>query len=119
MRDGLLEIWQLETEEEMASFVQLAAELDDGEAMTCALAIHRGADVATDDRKALRVLGSGQQQQVRVRTTAELIRTWADSCQLDRASLRQVLMGVRERARFAPGRHDALQRWWATVVRGL
>lgn len=42
--------------EEEETYVNLALQLDDGEAATGALAIHRGAVVATDDRKAIRIL---------------------------------------------------------------
>lgn len=114
--DGLLQILHLETDNEAASFVQFAAELDDGEAMTCALAVHRGAAVATDDRKALKVLGA-RAPGVRVYTTAELIKSWAESEQVAESDLKRVLADVRERARFAPGKHDRLQAWWETIVR--
>lgn len=114
---GLLELWQVKTEDEVLSFIQFAAQLDDGEAMTCALAVHRGAAVATDDRKALRLL-QARAPQVAVRTTASLIKTWAESCQVGDPDLRQVLADVRARARFAPGKHDALQGWWEAKLRG-
>src|SRR5712692_6705387 len=42
---GLLEVLCVETADEAASYIGFAAELDDGEAMTCALALHRGAEV--------------------------------------------------------------------------
>ncbi|HEX4959298.1 MAG TPA: hypothetical protein VF173_00570 [Thermoanaerobaculia bacterium] len=55
---GLLAKAQLDTEAEMSLFVRFAADLGDGEAATCALAVSRQGIVATDDRKAIRLLGS-------------------------------------------------------------
>src|SRR5436305_9461663 len=52
-----LALLDLATEDEVAGFVRFAAELDDGEASVCALAVVGHGTVATDDRKALRVLG--------------------------------------------------------------
>src|SRR3954470_290959 len=104
---GLLEELPVETADEAASYVGFAAQLDDGEAMTCALALHRGAILATDDRKALRLLAS-QAPRISVRSTAQLLKEWADGAQVASAELRTVLTDVRQRARFAPGRHDAL-----------
>ncbi|CCF83768.1 hypothetical protein [Nitrolancea hollandica] len=112
---GLLEVLQVENDDEAASFVSFAAELDDGEAMTCALALHRTMVVATDDRKATRLCGL-LNPPLSVQTTAAMIRSWADARQIPHESLRQVLSDVRERARFAPGRHDPLHAWWHAVL---
>lgn len=114
---GSLAVHAVETPEEAASYVRFAAELDDGEAMTCALALHRRAVVATDDRKALRVLAA-QAPQIGVRSTAQLLREWADYSNLAPTELRTVLTDVRQRARFAPGRHDPLHAWWEAALRG-
>jgi predicted nucleic acid-binding protein len=112
---GLLEVLTVETAEEAASYVGFAAELDDGEAMTCALALHRGAAVATDDRKALRLLAS-RAPQIRVRSTTQLIKEWAEGAHVLPGELRNVLIDVRQRARFAPGRHDPLHAWWDAAM---
>lgn len=114
---GLLEVLTLETEAESASFVTFAAELDDGEAMTCALALHRGWVVGTDDRKAQRVCGAGQPP-LAVCTSPALLKAWAEVRQIAGAALRRVLLDVRERARFAPGKHDPLQAWWDVALHG-
>ena len=53
---GLIQVITLDNEAEAITFIDLASEMDDGEAMTCALAMHRECDVATDNRKARRVL---------------------------------------------------------------
>ena len=115
IRAGLLDILSLETDVEKASYVRFAAELDDGEAMTCALAMHREAAVATDDRKAIRVLSSAATH-VRVHTTVSLLKWWAEIEQPAEATLKRALTDVQERANFVPGRHDALLPWWKAVL---
>lgn len=115
IEEGLLEVLRVETEEEAASFVSFAAQLDDGEAMTCALALHRGGVVGTDDRKARRVC-SMQSPPLDTRTTTTVLKAWAESERIAGADLRQVLVLIRERARFVPGKHDPLQGWWEAAL---
>ena len=54
---GLIEIISDPTEEEAALYFDLSLELGDGEAMTGAVAYHRGYGVVSDDIKATRLLG--------------------------------------------------------------
>ena len=115
IRAGILDILSLETEVEKANFVRFAGELDDGEAMTCALAVQREAAVATDDRKAIRVLRS-RAPHVRVHTTVSLLKWWVEIKQPAEATLKSVLTDVQERANFVPGRHDALLPWWRDAL---
>ncbi|MFM6173494.1 MAG: hypothetical protein ACKPB4_15450, partial [Sphaerospermopsis kisseleviana] len=54
MTQGLLLLVDFESELEEETFVNYAFELgDDGESATCAIAIHRGWAIATDDKKAV------------------------------------------------------------------
>jgi hypothetical protein len=52
---GLLVALTAVSEAELLTYIDLLLEMGDGEAMTGAVAIHRGLTVVTDDRKALRV----------------------------------------------------------------
>ena len=72
---GLLVVVRLETAGEEAHFVELAANLDDGEAMTGSIARNRSHAVAIDDRKARRVLGEWAPG-VRLVSTLELMQQW-------------------------------------------
>ncbi len=116
--EGLLSVLTIETEQEAAAFVGFATQLDDGEAMTCALARERGMAVATDDRKAQRVL-QALAPPIPVLSTAALIKEWADSTGVEPDRLREILTAIRERAQFVPGRHDPLQTWWETAANSL
>lgn len=107
---GVLTVLPLEAAE-LVDYVNFAAELDDGEAMTCAIALHRGGAVATDDRKARRVL-TRDATHLRLLSTLDLVRDWAQQQQIASATLRAVLANIRDRASYIPGRNHALRSWW-------
>ncbi|MGI8554362.1 MAG: hypothetical protein ACR2PL_26785 [Dehalococcoidia bacterium] len=113
---GFLRVLRLEVDEEFTSFVRFAADLDDGEAMTCAVAVHRGAMIATDDRKTLRIL-AGRAPHTEVYTTARLIKHWADAHSIVGPELKPVLLDIQERTHFFPGRHEPLREWWEAQIR--
>ena len=110
---GILAVIDTDDEEELQTFVDLAVSLDDGEAMSAALAIHRGYVLVTDDRKAERLLGS----RVQLRATLDLVKVWAEAAQIDDGSLRSVLAGIYERGYQPPGRHP-LKQWWDEILTG-
>ena len=113
--DGLLRIVDLMTEAETATFVDLTTKIEDGEANTCALALHRGYVIATDERKVLNLIRNSMPS-VQTRATTEIIKMWADVTRVSNQRLRDVLMNVRSCARFAPNPQDPLHHWWHTVV---
>lgn len=110
---GALTVIGATDEEELLTYINLTQELDDGEAMTAALAIHRGYTVVTDDRKAARVLA---RQTVPLRTTLDLVRTWADHQAVSAEVLRVVLTDLRERGNYYPARSHPLRSWWDTAL---
>ncbi|MCC6630170.1 MAG: hypothetical protein IT340_22550 [Chloroflexi bacterium] len=108
---GWLELASLH-DTEAETFVNLAAVLGgDGEAATAAIAIHRGWAMATDDRRATTVLGR-LVPQLRLITTPELLRHWAQIEAVSPEVLRQVLSNVRTRARYEPRGLHPLRGWW-------
>ncbi|MSP14509.1 MAG: hypothetical protein EXR62_16335 [Chloroflexi bacterium] len=115
IRAGWLQVLPWGNDQEKATFVIFAAELDDGEAMTCALAFHREAIVATDDRKTRRVL-QARAPHIPVVTTTELVKQWADLRTTTQPFLRQVWVDIRDRARFVPGRADPWYAWWDNIL---
>jgi len=111
VEQGLIEVLRPTTDTEEEAFVDLALQLDDGEAMTGALAMHRGALVATDDRKAIRIL-TGRTPPVEIRRTSELVRAWTEACNVPPAHVRRVLGDIQDRASFHPPGDDPLREWW-------
>jgi len=112
---GLLEVLTPETDAETDDFVAFAALLDDGEAMTAALAMHRGAAIATDDRKARREISS-RAPHITLLSTAELLYAWSRDAAVAPAILRQALRNVTSRAHFVPARQDLLRAWWDSAT---
>jgi hypothetical protein len=96
--------------EELASFVQFARIVDDGEASTLAAAIHRNLPVATDDRRGQRL---AQELNVPVKTTAALMRAWATVGSAEPPAVTEALQAIRRRAHFFPARDDPDHAWWS------
>jgi predicted nucleic acid-binding protein len=117
---GVLEKLDIESEEEEAELVRFAAELDDGEAHTCALAIVRRALVATDDKKAIRVFrsaweGHGREEEPVLRTSEPLF-TWARARELEEPVIGRIVRAIARRASFFPPRNDPhFERWMALL----
>lgn len=116
---GILEQLDISSSEESGYLIRFAVDLDDGEAHTCALALVRNARVATDDKKAIRVLGEAWRERVAssglrdlcVRTS-ELLFEWADSEGIEEAELVQIVHAIGRRASFIPPRGDIyFERW--------
>ena len=110
---GLLLVLRLEGPGEQAHFVELAADLDDGEAMTGAMAINRGFAVAIDDRKARRVLGE-KAPELRLLSTLELLHLWSGA--VPDQEVGRALEAMRYGARYVPGNRDPLYVWWRDLV---
>ena len=109
---GLLEVVSLNSEDEENTFVGFASILgDDGEAITGAIAIHRGWIVGTDDRKA-GAFFSRCNPPVEVIATLELIKYWADVETPSLEDIKVVLRNVRLRASYEPDRKHILYGWW-------
>src|SRR5258708_7779190 len=96
---GLLETTRPDTETEQEMFVSFAESLGDGEAMTCTLAVSRGGTVATDDRKAIRLLAS-LSLPIRVLTTPILLERWSSQRKLSHREIRVILEDIERKASF-------------------
>lgn len=106
-----LGILDLETDAEVSAFVRFALELADGEASVCALALTHQGGVATDDRKALRVLARDAPTVSTVQTP-ELLHDWAQRLKLPDHEVLGALRRVRDRGRFYPRRDAPKFDWW-------
>lgn len=113
---GQLDVLRIQSDAEASAYIAFAAErLGDGESMTCALAVVHGHAVASDDRRVARVLAR-LAPSVPLHSTPWLMKQWADAAGVPSERIRRALVDIQRRARFVPGRHDALQAWWQGIV---
>ncbi|OJW05712.1 MAG: hypothetical protein BGO39_02580 [Chloroflexi bacterium 54-19] len=90
------------TEEEATNIVNLAFEgMDNGEAVTCALALSRDWSIATDDRAAIRAL-TRLALPIKVVSTFDLIDWWVQFNYPDRNLVIEVLRNIWIRRRHKP-----------------
>jgi len=108
LEQGRLHVIGDADEDELTTFIDLTLELGDGEAMSAALAIHRGHTIATDDQVALRLIGS----RVPTRSSLELIKQWTERRKVPPAIVAQALYDLRTRGRYLPGPRHPLRSWW-------
>ena len=114
IQSGLLTVYHMKSEEN-ATFVAFAARLDDGEAETCAVAVHRRMSVSIDERKGRKVLAA-QEPTITVYQTLDFVHNWATTGQFLSAEVASVLRAIRERARFSPNRNDPYKEWWDASI---
>lgn len=115
--DDLLAIAQIrvcdvETNEEEEEFVRLASDLDDGEAMSIAIATSRGMRFASDDQKARRVFLELVPAADRLICTSSILKRWSDRRAVAAPRLKAILKRIGTRARFTPSRRDPNVDWW-------
>jgi predicted nucleic acid-binding protein len=111
VESGRITVLSLSGDDEAATYVELLSRLDDGEAATLAIAIHRQLGVATDDRVA-RALFATRAPHLQLFSTLEILHQWCQLRGLDAQQIGEVLRNVRERGRFLPPRSDPLNAWW-------
>ena len=112
---GVLTPCQIEGVAEEDLYVTYALELDDGEAMSLAIAQSRNLVLATDERKARR-LARENAPQLSIISTAEIIRAWAEG--KERRDVIAVVHSILTRARFRPADSDPLALWWNEMLAG-
>jgi predicted nucleic acid-binding protein len=108
---GLLGLADLETEDEEILFVNFAANLDDGEAITGAIAAARNWCIATDDRRARNVFAD-QVPQIQLLSSPELVKHWADVTAAEVDEICLVVQRIRRHGHFVPPASHFLYTWW-------
>lgn len=116
VKSKCLTVYALSGETEQLLYVDYAADLDDGEAMTLALAFSRGFSMATDDRKARRIFLEEIGDATRLLSTAQILRMWSKKAGLSSGELKKVLLEVSRRGRFSPHSGDPDFSWWSKAV---
>jgi predicted nucleic acid-binding protein len=110
---GVLTSCQLQGGAEEDLYVRYALELDDGEAMSLAIAQSRDFALVTDERKACR-LARENAPHLCIISTAEIIRAWAED--KERRDVAAVVRSILGRARFHPPESDPLASWWNEIL---
>jgi predicted nucleic acid-binding protein len=112
-----IQVSDLATDDEEEQFVLLARDLDDGEAMSMAIAASRGMRFASDDQKARRVFVDLVSSPARLISTSDILKRWAETHAVTPQRLRDALRRIGVRARFTPSRRDPNAFWWQQSMR--
>ncbi len=115
IRERVIEELRLESPAEVSTFIDFSVRMDDGEAETGAIAFHRGYAIATDDRKARRVLEE-MAPAVPLVSTLELVKEWAQSVSASVPQIQEALRSMETSASYLPGRRDSRFSWWKSVM---
>lgn len=116
VQNGILNICDFESDVEQELFVNFAVRLDDGEAMSLALALSRNWHLATDDKKARKVFIENNPDNQFLISTSDLIKEWAISTSADNIEVKNVLVRVERKARFRPPNSDVNLQWWNDIL---
>jgi len=112
---GILEIFTLESEAEKLRYIEIARDLDDGEAESIAIAESRRLALATDDKKARRII---QRRGINIElwSTCALLRHWQNKCLISDADLGRALASISSRAKYRPKFGHPDFEWWTKLL---
>lgn len=109
---GLLQILELSGGVERALYIEHSISVDDGEAMSLAIAANRRIDLALDDKKAANHARRACPGIV-LWSTPEILRRWAETGRVAPPTLREAILRIEARARFFPSKTHPLAGWWS------
>lgn len=112
---GLLEVFAVKGQAEQTRFIELAVDLDDGEAASIAIAEARDFALATDDKKA-RALIQRKAVKIKLWSTFELLRHWQGKTGISDGELGGALLNIANRAKFRPKPGHPDFKWWSEAV---
>ncbi|MXY00681.1 MAG: hypothetical protein F4Y67_07660 [Chloroflexi bacterium] len=115
IQEGLISVVELADSREIATMVELAASIDDGEAVTASIAVCRQGSIATDDRKASSIVRK-RFPETRVISTLDLLSRWACAGSVEQSELKAAMERMRIGASFIPNRRDTRYGWWSAIV---
>ncbi|MEW5960691.1 MAG: hypothetical protein AB1801_23450 [Chloroflexota bacterium] len=113
---GLLFLVELDLETEAEAYVNFSTVLDDGEAITGAIALHRNWAIATDDKAAIKIF-EREAPQLQIITTPELIKYWVDTTHPSFDTVNQCLQNIIIGARYRPNAKHCLYDWWQSFIK--
>jgi len=109
---GLLRVLELNGEEEAVLYVEHSIVVDDGEAMSIAIAGHRHLALAIDDKQATRYT-QGKFPELRLLNTPEILKHWEEVGEVTAEVVRDAIILIESRARYFPARTHKLAEWWS------
>ncbi len=112
---GVLEILAVETEAEKLRYIEMALELDDGEAESVAIAEARHFALATDDKKARKVI-QRRGLKIELWSTGALLQHWQTKCSISDADMGGVLARISSCAKYHPKFGHPDFAWWARLL---
>ncbi len=115
IENGILQILAAESENEKLRYVELALNLDDGEAESVAIAEARNFALATDDKKA-RNLIQREGLKIELWSTGSLLQHWQSKCSISDSDMNDVLKNIFSRARYRPKSGHPDFDWWISIL---
>ena len=113
--DGNLHVTSLHSDDELASLIEFAHDLDDGEAQALAIAMHRNRILVTDDRPAIRV-ASALSPVVPTLGTPEIIKAWVDAASENQVRLVEVVRRISILGPFQLKKTSENYPWWQSLL---
>lgn len=89
--------------------------LDNGEAVTGAIAMHRNWAVATDEKRALKVFAR-ELPHLTCLTTPDLLFNWVELTKPPTSTIKSTLQTIQALARYKPSTDHRLHAWWLLQV---
>ncbi len=116
----LLHVAPIENGPEAAAAVSLSAatRLDNGEAISAAIAVHRSWSLATDDKAAISFFAR-QVPYLHLISTPQLLKHWVDVTHPHGTVTGLAVENIRKRARYEPHHDHPLYEWWKRCGAGL
>jgi len=115
---NLLAVVSIRSETESIDYINFCYEfLENGEAITGAIAKNRNWGIATDDTKCIDILNKNVPH-VQIFTTPHLIKNWYEIRRPSTFEIKTTLKNIQCGGRYRPGPKHPLHRWWNNVSTG-
>ena len=112
---GLLEVLAVESNVEKLRYIEMALDLDDGEAESVAIAEARALALATDDKKARKII-ERRGLKIELWSTCGLLQHWQSKCAVSDDELGSVLISISSRAKYSPKFGHMDFEWWTKLL---
>lgn len=114
---GLLHVLELSGDEEQALYVEQSIVVDDGEAMSIAIAVNRRLELAIDDKQAANHTRRSFPE-IKLWSTPDILKQWQETGRAGAGVLREAIRLIELRARYFPPRSHILASWWRATKEG-